>query len=357
MTHYTFHCKVLTHMFMNRIKVAKPELRTDSFKGILRRTWRQVNGHLPGVASQQLEKMESTIFGGSDQKVGRSKVVVEIEADPIDFQNYSLLSHRKVRKEGRDSPALSIPPGTTFRLHLKLLKLVHCDQKDEKGRELVLMDEKRLFNLFVLATFISGFGKRGRRGYGSINITKVLENGQELDDFNPPDSYEALLDVIDSVFVETKEPGQSFYNIDDQEGCIRSRLKTKRRPNIESIHILEPKKRRHIIDQIGMVSSMLLADHGQNYQRTLGAGKPRFASPLMVSLIPGPGDLYRPVVAKLATIPPGKRRDNPDANPKQTLFEEFINGLKAPYKKTEADYIKAGKTINKSQWQNRHRKR
>ena len=87
----TFECETITPMFLTGADGRTPELRPPSIKGAMRFWWRAMNGHLP---LDKLKEEESKIFGASNRKIGRSRVVIKNQDIPRD-EKYEYLPYRK----------------------------------------------------------------------------------------------------------------------------------------------------------------------------------------------------------------------------------------------------------------------
>jgi len=85
----TFHCEIITPMFIGNAIPGKAELRPTAIKGALRFWWRAMHGDIPIDDKKDnngnikgLRTQEAEIFGSADEKIGRSKVVIEILEHP-----------------------------------------------------------------------------------------------------------------------------------------------------------------------------------------------------------------------------------------------------------------------------------
>lgn len=143
-----FECETITPMFLTGADGETPELRPPSIKAAMRFWWRAINAD---KSLKQLKEEEAKIFGGSGKNEGRSKFDIRTE----------IVLSGNIGKE-RPLPhslnrTFSIPcinKGVSFYIYL-----------------IRLTDE--LKNLFILVSILGGFGKRSRRGFGSIKINKI----------------------------------------------------------------------------------------------------------------------------------------------------------------------------------------
>lgn len=189
----TFHCKVITPMFLAGADGQTPELRAPSIKGAMRFWWRALNGHL-GV--EEMREKEVKIFGGAiGDKAFKSNVFVRIKKqnlnysqDKFPYHNYSTYYRRgrMVGSPGREKQmdefkinildylafGISdrgnigrpyITPGSAFQVELKSVKL---SAEQFKG----------VIKAFVTLVQYGGLGSRSRNGFGGI---KIENNGVE----------------------------------------------------------------------------------------------------------------------------------------------------------------------------------
>jgi CRISPR-associated protein Cmr1 len=90
----TFDCEVITPMFLAGADGTTPELRPASIKGALRFWWRAMNGHLE---LEGLRKKEGEIFGGTEEGMGRSKLIIRILDDSkIKIRKYEEMAKTNV---------------------------------------------------------------------------------------------------------------------------------------------------------------------------------------------------------------------------------------------------------------------
>lgn len=158
----TFHCKVITPMFLAGADGQTPELRAPSIKGAMRFWWRACNGHLVKNINgkydySELKEEEGKIFGDTKRRSSFNMVVEEISnmeefefdtkfSKEIQYFQYSLIHHND-RK--------GIKPGFRFNIHISAFK---------NG---VLKEAAYL--LWILSHY-GGLGTRVRRGAGAFSI-------------------------------------------------------------------------------------------------------------------------------------------------------------------------------------------
>lgn len=160
----TFHCKVITPMFLAGADGQTPELRAPSIKGAMRFWWRACNGHLVKKDEvtgkwdySKLKEDEGKIFGDTKRRssfnisIEEVSIMEEFEFDTkfskeIQYFQYSLVHHNE-RK--------GIKPGFRFNIIISAF-----------NRE-TLKEAAHL--LWVLSHF-GGLGTRVRRGAGAFSI-------------------------------------------------------------------------------------------------------------------------------------------------------------------------------------------
>ena len=154
----TFECEIITPMFLNGADGISPEIRSPTIKGALRFWWRAMNGHL---SITELRKQEADIFGGTDEKVGRSKVIIRTNYPILTFSEHKPVPHKSFTANAYDANVKQV-----FQVSLSLSVVKHD------------FNLKKLESLFILTSILGGFGKRVRRGFGSIKVKKI--NGTDV---------------------------------------------------------------------------------------------------------------------------------------------------------------------------------
>lgn len=285
----TFTCEVITPMFLHGADGKTPELRAPSIKGALRFWWRAIHGHLP---IKDLRTQEAEIFGGteSDKEQGRSKLLLRIKQIKLPSEESPLLPHKRTKKE--QSYAQAFKKSQHFELIASL-------QKEVKG-----FDLDKLKALVILTATLGGFGKRARRGMGSINISNI--DGLAL-------SCSSLEDVFQHLNVLNPN------HFDLKSSAIESTFKNAAAyPWIQKIELGV----QHNDDYVHKIAQTTHDKKGKNlttYSASLGDGTPRFASPIYVSLLQVNSEL-RPVITTLKAVPPSKTAS-------ETLQNEFKQAI------------------------------
>lgn len=156
----SFELETVTPLFMAGADGKTPErkLRPPSFKGILRFWWRviQTEGRLPHLAEK-----EAGLFGGTGEYERKSNVSMRfpIKSELTTGTEY-MLPHKPTERSR--SPQQAIQAGQTFPCHLRFQQ-TKPNRRDENEN---WRDE--IIDAFQIALILGGFGKRSRRGFGSI---------------------------------------------------------------------------------------------------------------------------------------------------------------------------------------------
>lgn len=268
-----FKCQIITPMFMAGADRRTPELRPSEFKGMMRWWWRAIKAE---DNIDRLKKEEADIFGGTGKVEGRSKVKIKMISDKLKSGEYWPLPHKKNFK----NPCYL--PNSEFQIELKIY--------DSKYLE-------KIECLFILTTILGGFGKRSRRGFGSIEII-------EPQTFV---NYDYILSLLNKI--------QNSYQLQNNK-IVNKRKDNGNYPWIREIEIGEKfyNSYEELLTKIGKAS--------HNYKNpALGSAKPRMASPIYVTII-REGKVYKPIITTLNSYFP-KDYSGWDLN-KQKQFKEAI---------------------------------
>lgn len=257
----TFTCETITPMFLAGADGQKPELRAPSIKGALRFWWRAMNGHL---SLEELKEREAEIFGGTNP-ARRSRVVIKIEKSLNETFMTELLPHRKGAWKSK-----AFHPERKFVISFLMTpKIFHDETKEE------IYNVQKMKALFLVVALLGGVGKRSRRGFGSFKINKI--NGEYFNtELNNVAEIEALIKKVNPQF---------------------SYSSSARYPVIEKIEI---GSKNSSLKEIGLATHNLKGQNKSAYEATIGAGKPRFASPIYISILPN----QKPIITTLKTVSP-----------------------------------------------------
>lgn len=271
-----FNCELITPLFMSGADGITPELRAPSIKGAMRYWWRAMHGDKD---LKTLQELEGQIFGDTKQ---RSKVIVIVGEQPVTINDNDMLPHKE--NPNHRSPKKSYKNSTMLNIKLKM----NSEIKLSNGNIFTLIQLK---DLFILVATFGGLGKRSRRGMGSF---KVLKEKMPL-------SVEEILTKIKTVNAHFSYTSVSNY------------------PTIQKIEI---GKNIKTPNQIGTAThNEKLEDSSSNksaYESTIGAGRPRFASPIYISVL----ENGLPIITTLKTISPNQR--NLQMGIQQTLKEKIL---------------------------------
>jgi len=179
-----FQCKLITPMFMYGADSKTPELRASEFKGMMRFWWRAIRAE---DNIENLRKEEASLFGGTGEGEGRSRVKLRVFPNniPQSFIGENFGSEIEDKYNG-----LAYLMYSTFTLKVRGERLIRKYVKVKNGFdfniEISSSDEealKQALASFWLSVYLGGFGTRARRGGGNITISK--KEGE----FNAPLSF------------------------------------------------------------------------------------------------------------------------------------------------------------------------
>jgi len=288
----TFTCETITPMFLSGADGQTPELRPPSIKGAMRFWWRAMNGHL---GLRELKEKESKLFGGTEGS-GRSKIIVRAQTIKRETKTEVLVPHKTFMKQEAFTGA------STFKVILSL------------SRETKEFNLNHLCSLFVLTVTLGGFGKRIRRGMGSLNIVKVESDDTLIAKTKQPlDIYGIVshLNVISPYFIIRDEHIFNSYSGITEKYALIKKIEIGTASDTSEA----------LLYKISKKTSFYHSEAPQEYDATLGNARGgRFASPVFVSLIKG---MPNPIVTTLKTAPPPKIAGNFNS----FLQEDFINSI------------------------------
>lgn len=262
-----YECNIITPLFMGSANPQQAELRTPSFKGGLRFWWRAINGNL---SSEKMREKEAELFGSSDENIGKSHLILRIPAKRMRTGRDSPVPHRKGNQNKTYFESPSIKKGQSFEFLLTSI-----------GNE---TEHKEYQAIFELVLQLGGFGKRSRRGFGSIEIIK--KDGGE---YNSPVDATNLLNLLQII-----NPGQFSLSPDGRR--VLSKNFSGNYPYIKEIEI---GKAYNNVDILLKTICQAASTYICAYLGTIGDGS-RFASPIYVSVIKC-NDIYRPIITTLNT--------------------------------------------------------
>jgi len=271
-------CEIVTPLFLHGADGETPEIRIPSIKGIMRYWWRAINYDND---LNSLRTKEGELFGSSDNnKQSKSNLIIKLEkVFNLKSQKETMLKHKE-----KSHSANAFTAGKFI---------------------LILMSKNNIEyykNLFILTTILGGFGKRSRRGFGSIRVTKINDKDY---------TYLTSLAEIHNLLSTLKQGKFVFTNNE-----IIGFKEKARYPVIKKIQIGSGYRNyNELLKKIGNSTH-------NNKSDCLGHTKSRFASPIYVSVIKN-NDLYLPIITTLETVDDQATRVNNFIS-KQ---EEFKKGI------------------------------
>ena len=173
----TFHCEVITPMFLAGADGKTPELRPPSIKGAMRFWWRAMNGHLVTKNKDgswdysELKKQEAELFGGTEQKA-KFSINTKITTN-WNFDNKLPFEGAPATRNGKPI-TINIFEYLTFGLK---------DNFKDPNREYIGPNSK--FDIIITAnekyhniikeimsviSYYGGFGAKTHNGFGSFSI-------------------------------------------------------------------------------------------------------------------------------------------------------------------------------------------
>lgn len=277
----TFTCETITPMFLSGADGTTPELRPPSIKGALRFWWRAMNGHLD---LKTLKEQESLIFGGTDgESGGRSRVI--IRAKPLNMQT---------------EEAVLVPHKSFMRQ-----KAFKIKQKFEITLGLIsntVFTFAQLQALFELVCILGGFGKRSRRGMGSVKTTKI-----DQQNYVQPDTkgIETMLNRINNKFILTNNiiysdfrRVQTYATIKEiQIGNVKNDILRRISDTTHKFHT----KEKPLIYNINFGGTNFIEEKA-SFEKGIKVVTKRFASPVYVSTLQE-GNNLKSIVTILHTEP------------------------------------------------------
>jgi len=271
----TFTCEVITPMFLAGADGITPELRPASIKGALRFWWRAMNGHLEW---KKMLELEGKIFGSTQQ---RSNLIIRIEKELKDISRVSLLPHKK----GSLTPCFP-QSDENFIVKLSLSKI-------ENGFTL-----ESVKALFILTSILGGLGKRSRRGFGSFKITNI-----DNQDYIEEQKIENILPCM-NVLVVKNSANEDKFKIDRNRILLNSRSSYRDLGEFPYVTEIQIGANVKTLSEIGNATHKIMSSDAYRYKTTVGAGQPRFASPVYISMVSD----NLPIITTLKTISNGDKK-------------------------------------------------
>ena len=268
MQHIEFTCKVISPLILNGALGNDPELRPPAIKASLRYWWRALHGHLSVKNLENLRDLENKIFGSTKN---RSSVLINL-IDPKEEEIYTttkLLPH----KVDSNFTTKGIGKGVEFKVRLSILK-------NEISNEV-------LKNLFLLTTIIGGLGKRSRRGFGALIVTKIDNKPYET-----PVTIKNLFDIIDNIV-------PNYYQIENDIIIAHKLNNPQSKVEYPVICKIQIAKISKTLKDISTATHDIKSSNYKDYGISIGSGSPRLASPIYVSMTAGDIPIITTLTLKL----------------------------------------------------------
>lgn len=281
-TEEQYQLKTITPMFMHgwqkptkvRNKAGKlvtrnnpisAEAREASFKGVLRYWWRAFQN--PSMKIEDLFQKEINLFGGSGSKKESLQSRIRLT-----FEEMVYSEHKEEMFPHNPRPKVyAIPKGKVINLRLSVLK------KDSDLFEYYK-------DLLDLMFHISGFGQRGRRGFGSLEVKHLSWN--DMQEFL--ESVKTLLEKITD-YQEIKVVHDSLLLSESYS----------RFPILRGIYLGKTyQSSEEALKAINKASSKVKF----HYKKALGGIDPRRASPLHAT-VRKIGSGFVPVLSDVRALP------------------------------------------------------
>ncbi len=295
-------CEVITPMFMYGADGSTPELRPSEFKGMIRFWWRSVQSY---DNLDKLRDVESSIFGGTSESSGKSKFSIRVKKGSLNIQEYKPLPHHTGDEKCPYLPTCS-GKGRKKGICVKGFKLSSIYVNS--SFDIIFKPQKELIQEFVTKVFeisiiLGGFGKRSRRGFGSISCSNF--------------KYNSLGEVIKFLTHAMNFLG-GWDTFETNNLTIKRKNKVELKyPWIEEV-LFNPNQFNsfdELLKKVGKVT------HEYADYDIIGSGKRRFASPVYVSTIKLEESYYI-VVTKLHAYP----RFSMTQNDSDTI-DKFVNDI------------------------------
>ena len=261
-------------MFMAGAYQNKPELRPASIKGNMRFIWRAIQR---ADDIDVLRKAEGEIFGNAfgGRETKSSDFRIRIENESIPTGSEIMVPHRNHNDyDGQDGPF----PGQAVKTDGTFDVVISSFSDVESHRNYV--------RLFILTCLMYGFGRRSRKGFGTVVITDIDGIGDDIstwflsaaENLDMLSIFNARYEFASDVEIAVSGGGGANY------------------PYIENIKLFgsrEAAVTAPLIQETGM------AVHKFSSNPFLGTSDPRFASSIILSTAPWNEYNYVSIVTQL----------------------------------------------------------
>ncbi len=295
----TFTCEVITPMFLAGADGTTPELRPASIKGALRFWWRAMNGHLP---TDEMRKLEGEIFGSTEKRsniiIKESKPSADYSPLKYDGNSSSFMLPHKPKPKDKEKDLRSVNKAflqkSTFQIEFIMTGSISV--KYANSDYTFTIDS--LKNLFILTSILGGLGKRSRKGFGSFTITKI--NNQA---YTQEQKIENILPCMNFLVVKNSANEDKF-KIDSSRILPNSRSSYKDLGEFPYVTEIQIGTQVKTVSEIGNSTHKVMSSDAYLYKSTVGAGNPRFASPIYISILKD----NLPIITTLKTVSQGGKK-------------------------------------------------
>ena len=308
-------CSLITPMYSyGAYQGRSPEVRVTELKGMMRYVYRIV---CPFEKVEQLKKAEEELFGGAaETKESECKhaspvrllIRAGVGADVMRVKEGKLLLHKDDH-----NPEMKHFESGSFTISVRLNPYI------SKLMEEIfpMVDLTWYVNFIELTLVLCGLGKRSRKGRGSVAI-----EGRNF--ANKKEALEWILSMLNqtaSFCSDTaKADSQRSYILDNNEIHPEFSLNKFNRPVIQKICMGNSLEKEQIADYMWAVDDTCHDEkdkyHKEQYQMATGSGRPRFASPLILSFVQTQEGIYpmyifvKPICGDLVIDRDKKIREN-----------------------------------------------
>lgn len=259
-----FECEIITPMFLSGADNKTPELRPPSIKGALRFWWRAINSHL---SLKDLKEKETKLFGGASDDAVKSSFSIRVKS------KNRMLSIENVkpcpRPNGRPFSIPAFKPKQYFDIIIM-------------SRDNIILELVK--KLVVFVSIVGGFGKRSRRGFGSIKINKIINTNNEQNIVNY--DINSILNLISD---------NNNYSVAGNKIVKNNFNVSIKYPFIKEIEIGS-----YQINENKLLEKTAISSHINDCDYTgFAKGKERFSSPIYVSIIKN-NEIFYPIITTLS---------------------------------------------------------
>lgn len=286
-------CKTITPLFMIGADGKTPELRPSEFKGMMRWWWRAIKAE---DNIDNLRKEETEIFGGTGEKEGKSKVKIKILSY---LENSDIIDYQPLPHHQRNNCPIDHSAKCNKAFSLKAIRVNK------------LLDFEFIFtcneveNLIYLMFILGGFGKRARRGFGSLQI---IEPKVEI-------NLEKILEFLNNIKNNYEIDHSSYLN--NINAIINKNQKNISYPFVKEIIL----GKKYLLNENDILKAIGLASHN-NSNPALGLANPRMASPIYVSTVKINNKFY-PIITVLNSCFPDNY-PNRDLDKIKNFIKELV---------------------------------